>query len=263
MQGRCYAKYVGSLTIFVRALKNRPRRAAARCCAICICAVFAVNFWSTVLVSNASETRAIFRDLPWCKHGVVSEAKLQNIFQHGKWAGNSFSSWKRALRLPIDKRYFFALNLRDNQEIIPYLFSAIVKACLVLSEGWTSQSCFISIYESGSSDHTRDLILGLDKELEHLRVPHKFVVDGIRRDEKQHRIVFLAKIRNKALAPFYANMSSWDEVVFLNDVAICASGILELLAQKNFHRGDVASGMDYTAAMSHFRTLRGHVALFS
>ena len=124
MQGRCYAKYVDSLTRFVRPLKNRPRRAAARCCAIWICAVFVVNFWSTVLVSNASETRAIFRDLPWCKHGVVSEAKLQNIFQHGNKTENEEDDEKKfsgpILRKSIDLllRRLFRRNSAMNTHIL-------------------------------------------------------------------------------------------------------------------------------------------------
>jgi len=226
---------------------------SARCCTLfaIFVAVFIFSGVNIGIRTDSSDTRAsraFLRELSSCDHGtagVVSEAELQHTLDTRNWNKNHFSSWKRALKLQSNRKYFFALNLRDNEEMIPFTFSAIIKACLVLSEGWRLQSCFISIYESGSTDHTRDLIHQLDAELKNLGIPHKFVVDGIRRDGMQHRIDFLAKVRNNALTSFYANISMWDEVIFLNDVAICASSILELLAQKNFHHGDVASGMDY------------------
>mmetsp|Transcript_11096 Transcript_11096/g.44686 ORF Transcript_11096/g.44686 Transcript_11096/m.44686 type:complete len:902 (+) Transcript_11096:196-2901(+) len=231
---------------FKRVRKRRVRRIIWRPC-LAICVIWVYVFSAIYFGSEIKGRGSLFQELPSCKHDIISEAELQRLFTSQKKRKTPFASWKHALRLSPERKYFFALNLRDNEKILPFLFSSIVKACMVLSDDWTLPSCFISIYESGSTDLTRELILDLDRELNHLGVPHKFVVDGVRRYAAQHRIEFLAKIRNEAMSPFYDNMHAWDEVVFINDVAICASSILELLTQKKYHGGDIASGMDYTA----------------
>jgi len=142
-------------------------------------------------------------------------------------------------------RIFFALNLHDAEEVTPYILSAILKACLVYNTTDDYNSCFISIYESGSVDGTRDLLRMFDEDLRTLAVARRIVLGGRERTREQHRIAFLAEMRNMALAPFYSDPESWDEIVFINDVFTCASSILELINQKRFHAADVVSGMDY------------------
>ena len=166
------------------------------------------------------------------------------------------NSPRMALSSQVDGRFFrrynttvyIAVNLRNNAEVIPYLFGAIIRACIFLAAVdslHNSSKCFISVYESGSSDETRDLLEVVRRDLRRLGIPSQIVLDGIKKKDEQHRIEFLAAVRNKALEPFFEGGSFWGEVVFLNDVVVCASSLLELLIEKHSNVADVVSGMDY------------------
>lgn len=187
-------------------------------------------------------------ELHACRHNIFDESKLHRIVFSRNWRKAERSllrSGTQELDVLRGKRYYFALNVHNNEESLPYTIAAIVKACALLGRGGV-QPCFLSIYESGSSDSTRAILSVLEKRLLRFQLPNRIMMGGLTRAKGQQRIEFLASVRNKVMVPFYENASLWDEVVFLNDVVLCAGGILEMLMHKHIQRADVASGMDYS-----------------
>lgn len=64
----------------------------------------------------------------------------------------------------------------------------------------------------------------------------------------QDRIVMLAEIRNSALKPlmpFATNAAGQGTLVFINDVMMCASDVLEVIHQQRLQQADMAMGMDW------------------
>lgn len=88
---------------------------------------------------------------------------------------------------------------------------------------------FVSIYESNSRDSTPQALLALTQSLQALGVPHSILThQDDKRAPGEHRIAFLARMRNKALQPLHdpLHMSNaggpFQRVVFINDVYFCA-----------------------------------------
>jgi alpha-1,3-mannosyltransferase len=99
---------------------------------------------------------------------------------------------------------------------------------------------FISIFESGSSDSTATVLQALGEELKAKNIPAMIVWGGDVAKSEGHHIKNMAKLRNAALRPLYANIRAqrasggaegWvaDRVVFINDVFFCAEDVLRLL----------------------------------
>ena len=205
---------------------------------------------ASVIVRNqlrrARAEREVYPRLEACRGKLADSLPLHAIL-------NSPST---AVSLQVDDRFskarnttvYIAVNLHNNADVIPYLFGAIMRACIFMATAdslYKNSNCFISVYESGSSDETRDLLKLVGRDLKRLGIPSHIVLDGIERNNKKHRIEFLAAIRNKALEPFFKGGGGWDEVLFLNDVVVCANGLLELLIEKQSNAAHVVSGMDY------------------
>lgn len=114
------------------------------------------------------------------------------------------------------------------------------KALLELTELFGPNNVFVSIYESGSWDDSKAVLMRLDAELERRGVPRRVEVsdkthkDEIEREEKGEgwidtangkrelrRIPYLAKLRNKTLKDLldlHKQGTTFDKVLFLNDV---------------------------------------------
>ena len=54
-----------------------------------------------------------------------------------------------------DHKYFFAINLYNSFDVIPDLFATLFRTASVLGY----QNVFVSIYENGSTDQTKALLL--------------------------------------------------------------------------------------------------------
>jgi hypothetical protein len=140
------------------------------------------------------------------------------------------------------KRIFFALNLHQNEEIMENMIINILKAITILGR----KNVFVSIYESGSSDKTVFYLNILGNILKHESISHSIVTNGeITRKEKEHRIEFMAKLRNKVLEPYFKEDGGYDYIVFLNDVIFCFYDILELLNQHEYNGSDMTCPLDY------------------
>ena len=191
--------------------------------------------------------RLVYPRLKQCTRGIVDEVALHRALVTLHPGADGYDGKIQMRKQMSQKSYFFALNLRNSEEVILYLLAAIMKACIFFATISTEdrECCYVSVYESGSTDATRRLLKLVQNDLTKLRIRHTIVTNGIRRDTREHRIKFLAAVRNEALRPYYANSSSWDEVIFLNDVVVCTSNIIELVDKKLLNSADVASGMEY------------------
>lgn len=139
-----------------------------------------------------------------------------------------------------DKIYVAAIHW--NSESI--LRSHWTNAVLRLVDTFGRENVFVSIYESGSWDKSKDALNFLDSQLSRLNVSRSIILD-----EKTHadeiaagpapegwlqvsrgrpelrRIPYLAKLRNTVLEPLKElskNGILYDKVVFLNDVVFNA-----------------------------------------
>eukprot|EP00898_Chlorokybus_atmophyticus_P001450 jgi/Chlat1/2305/Chrsp17S00167 len=134
---------------------------------------------------------------------------------------------------------FFAMNLHQNQEVSPHLATELLRVISWLDPG----KVFVSVYESGSTDKTAEVISGLHSLLDKRRVSHLIVSNSTdMRAEGAPRIEFLARVRNRALDPLFdlAHHMRFDKVFFNNDVFFCAEDVLLLL----LHDAHIAAGLD-------------------
>ncbi|GLI71588.1 hypothetical protein VaNZ11_016825 [Volvox africanus] len=123
------------------------------------------------------------------------------------------------------KGCFFAANLYNSVEVLPNMILQLLAVLGSLGGGEHAQRCFVSVYESGSTDSTPELLDMLRRILDVLGVPNRIVTRGdINREQhlqllQKHqgrrwlrwgypnevggdeRIRFLADLRNAVLEP--------------------------------------------------------------
>ncbi|CAE7069865.1 unnamed protein product [Rhizoctonia solani] len=141
-----------------------------------------------------------------------------------------------------DKRVFIAINLLQNEELMPTLTRELVALIRVLGP----DRVFVSIYENASMDLTVMHLRLLCEVLESLGTPYRVIAQGLmelQQKEDGHRISRLSALRNAALEPL--NPSEFDTVLWLNDVFHCHTDVLELLLQKQQQGAVQACGLDY------------------
>ncbi|OMJ14974.1 Alpha-1,3-mannosyltransferase CMT1 [Smittium culicis] len=141
------------------------------------------------------------------------------------------------------RKYFFALNLFNNEEIIPYMIQEISLLIKFLGP----ENTFLSIYENGSHDKTKELLHDFESFLNELDVRFSIVTENSKRPEIYHRIGYLAEIRNRALKPLEKEEKKgfiYDKIIFFNDILFCLNDILELLYQSDLQRSDITSPLD-------------------
>lgn len=141
------------------------------------------------------------------------------------------------------QRLFIASIHWNNEQILRSNWN---RAILELVEYFGADNVYISIYESGSWDNTKDALRELDRDLESLRVRRTITLDDSthkeeiqkpfttgwidtpRGQKELRRIPYLAKLRNLALKPLNAltlEGTKFHKVLFLNDVVftVCAA----------------------------------------
>ena len=162
---------------------------------------------------------------------------------------NSFCAQKNAevrskyaaLRVS-DDRFFVALNLHDNHEIVPDLIVELYHFIVIMGPS----RFFVSVYESGSSDQTKTFVSLFRTLLDEMGVPNLIETSIERRPSNLHRIEYLARVRNRVMHPLYdSRVNSYTKVLFLNDVLMCASDMFELVRQANLNGADMTCGLDY------------------
>lgn len=137
------------------------------------------------------------------------------------------------------ERIYIASMHWNNAEVLKdYWNDAVIK----LTETFGADNVFVSIYESGSWDDSKEALQSLDEELEKRNVPRRVEVsdtthydeitkpksergegwiDTSRGERELRRIPYLAKLRNKTiqdLIDLSEKGITFDKVLFLNDV---------------------------------------------
>lgn len=142
-------------------------------------------------------------------------------------------------------KYFFALDLFQSIQILEQLLNSIVEAIKVLGR----ENCVLSIVEGRSTDGTYETLKILETEMQKLRIQyHLQCVDIDPTSPGGDRILSLALLRNYALQPLVANPKDYDpetRIIFINDVALCAEDILELIYQGVVLDADMTCAMDW------------------
>ncbi|EKM61680.1 glycosyltransferase family 69 protein [Phanerochaete carnosa HHB-10118-sp] len=143
-----------------------------------------------------------------------------------------------------DEKIFIAAAFYNNQDVLPYWTSTMLKVITYLG----ANNVYVSVVESNSSDGTPDLLRELDKALAQRNVHRRILISdtAIPRPPDMswnNRIDFLAAVRNRALEPL-VDQGGYDKVVFSNDVFIEPESLIELLetADGNY---DMACALDF------------------
>lgn len=142
-------------------------------------------------------------------------------------------------------KYFFAINLYNSFDVIPDLFATLLRTAAVLGY----HNVFVSIYENGSNDQTKALLKIFDAlaRTAGLRV---IISTSMRtRGQFNHRIEYLAEVRNAAMVPLHELRDNanevFDSIVFMNDILPCVDDLLELIWQSRKQNAGITCAADY------------------
>lgn len=137
-----------------------------------------------------------------------------------------------------------AIDLRNSAHILPIQSTAILTA---LSHLLPSHNIYVSIFENDSTDSTPSMLGHLAAALERLGIDGLWITSSRLHTgyTQGNRINMLAELRNAALKPLIP-FAGDGTIVFINDVILCASDILELVLQTQVQSADVAVGIDWS-----------------
>jgi alpha-1,3-mannosyltransferase len=166
-------------------------------------------------------------------------------------AGPAQSSWfggsaQTPLGVGADgHKYFFAINLYNSFDVIPDLFGTLFRVAAVVGY----QNVFVSIYENGSSDQTKALLRIFDALCRSVGLRVVIRTSRRTRGAFNHRIEYLAEVRNAAFGPLFElreeRGETFDSIVFMNDILPCVDDILELIWQSRLNNAGITCAADY------------------
>ncbi|KAJ2864624.1 hypothetical protein GGH94_002770 [Coemansia aciculifera] len=136
---------------------------------------------------------------------------------------------------------FVAINLYNNEKILPNMATQL----LALADTLGHDQIFISIYENGSEDKTKEILHRFDETLSALDIAHRIITDPTPKPQRVHRIEYLAKVRNSAMEPLYSSGEKYGRVAFINDVHFCLTDVLELLFQSRAQGAHLTCAEDF------------------
>ncbi|GAA5902385.1 hypothetical protein JCM5296_003127 [Sporobolomyces johnsonii] len=175
-------------------------------------------------------------------------SEVEQIFSHsreGRDASGSGGSALQSRTVYEGHKYFFAINLYNSFDIIPDLFSNMFKVSAILG----FHNVFVSVYENGSTDQTKALLRLFDALCRSVGLRVVIRTSLRTRGAFNHRIEYLAEVRNAALAPLWelreAEGEVFDSIIFMNDVLPCVDDLLELVWQSRRQNAGITCGSDY------------------
>ncbi|THU88363.1 hypothetical protein K435DRAFT_680009 [Dendrothele bispora CBS 962.96] len=146
---------------------------------------------------------------------------------------------------PGNHKYFFAINLYNSFDIIPDLFSTLFRVASILGY----QNVFVSIYENGSTDQTKALLRIYDALTRAVGMRVTIRTSMRTRGAFNHRIEYLAEVRNAAFVPLHELRDSqgeyFDTIIFMNDILPCVDDLLELIYQSRLNSAGITCAADY------------------
>lgn len=145
----------------------------------------------------------------------------------------------------LQHKYFFAINLYNSFDVIPDLFATLFRVGSILGY----HNIYVSIYENGSSDQTKALLRILDALTRSVGLRFSIRTSNRIRGAFNHRIEYLAEVRNAAIGPLQelrdANGEVFDSIVFINDILPCVDDLLELIWQSRRQNAGITCAADY------------------
>lgn len=145
------------------------------------------------------------------------------------------------------RNYFIALNLYNNEAILPDMASQLTNLISFLGR----ENVFVSAYENGSIDRTKHFLRELEATLGRMGVNNSIVADEAINPKARGygRIHYLSGVRNRALEPLFREQTNFDKIIFLNDVLFCFDDVLELLLQADVQSAAMVCGLDYEGSV--------------
>ncbi|KZP21288.1 glycosyltransferase family 69 protein [Athelia psychrophila] len=144
-----------------------------------------------------------------------------------------------------EHKYFFAINLYNSFDIIPDLFATLFRVSAILGY----QNVFVSIYENGSTDQTKALLRIFDALTRSVGMRITIRTSMRTRGAFNHRIEYLAEVRNAAFVPLHELRDTegeyFDSIIFMNDVLPCVDDLLELIWQSRRNNAGITCAADY------------------
>ncbi len=142
-------------------------------------------------------------------------------------------------------KYFFAINLYNSFDVIPDLFATFFRTAAVLGY----HNVFVSIYENGSNDQTKALLRIFDALARTVGLRVIIRTSMRTRGQFNHRIEYLAEVRNAAMVPLHELRDNenevFDSIVFMNDILPCVDDLLELIWQSRKQNAGITCAADY------------------
>lgn len=166
-------------------------------------------------------------------------------------------------RQPTDShggpRYLFAMNLYNNQQVVPALAQTLLQLARLLGP----HNVMVSVFENGSTDNTTLALAHTAAAFTAAGVEHSILSDSRKTDWRHvDRIAQLSLYRNYVLRPLNVSSSSspnstvparpFEHVIFINDVFLCPRDVLELVHQRTTQQADAACAMDWRATKPWF-----------
>lgn len=154
---------------------------------------------------------------------------------------------------PNKIKYFFALDLYESAPLLPRLLGSVVETIRFLGPS----NCALSIVEGRSKDGTYEILKTLQPELDRLPLLHYLSTNPSNPLANDgDRIEALATLRNQALAPMFSRPDLYDPsdttILFLNDIVLCPSDLLELVHQRTIQKADMVCALDWISEGSFF-----------
>ncbi|KAL6694867.1 glycosyltransferase family 69 protein [Trichoderma pleuroticola] len=197
--------------------------------------------------------------------------RIHNKIVHGD-REHLLRSGRGAAR-PRERIYIASMHWNNAKVLKEYWNDAVIQ----LTETFGADNVFVSVFESGSWDDSKEALRELDSELERRNVPRRVEVsdtthyDEISKAEKDRgegwidtargkrelrRIPYLAKLRNKTiqdLVELSKKGITFDKVLFLNDVVFTVEDVLTLL-DTNHGNYAAACSLDFAKPPLYYDT---------
>ncbi|KAJ2909154.1 hypothetical protein GGI21_002166 [Coemansia aciculifera] len=193
---------------------------------------------------STSMTRIRFESYIQNVHYTIHDEEVRAYCSRGNFSRSFVDSAEQrysGIRANIAEPIFVAANVYNSEAVLPNMVTQL----LALADKLGHDRVFVSIYENGSKDKTKEILRLFNATLDELGIGHSIIAENTTKPAHLHRIEYLAQLRNKALEPLHTTGLKFSQVVFLNDVYFCLSDILELVFQSHSQDAHLTCAEDY------------------